>query len=343
MFYIFVLIGVAGIILGFLCGYTIKWFKVKTFNNEIINQEKEEQEKLDKIISDKCRYTADVEALRDNLKKLGEWRYAEDEKFKQAVKDHEDRINSLQATAKKSADEYYQKEHELADSHLNDEKKRMQDYFSNLINNYREEYLEMLEECTEHYQETIGECDQELDAKIQELTNLRRTIDALVETNKRQLLKETQRDFYRLNVPQTDLNEIAKLREVSQYLKNAEPLNKVIWKVYYEKPYTDLIGRVVGTEEKTGIYKITNLKNNMCYVGQATNIASRFRQHIKRGLGAETPTRNKLYPAMMAEGVENFSFEIIEECVPAELNTREKYWIECYHGQDFGYNIKAGG
>jgi hypothetical protein len=29
-------------------------------------------------------------------------------------------------------------------------------------------------------------------------------------------------------------------------LRDTAPLNKVIWKVYYEKPYTDLVGRVVG-------------------------------------------------------------------------------------------------
>jgi hypothetical protein len=31
-------------------------------------------------------------------------------------------------------------------------------------------------------------------------------------------------------------------------------------------------------------------------------------------LGAEAPTKNKLYPAMASIGVENFTFEVIEEC-----------------------------
>jgi len=43
-------------------------------------------------------------------------------------------------------------------------------------------------------------------------------------------------------------------------------------------------------------------------------VADRWRQHIKRGIGAEPPTRNKLYPAMLAFGVENFTFELLEEC-----------------------------
>ena len=51
------------------------------------------------------------------------------------------------------------------------------------------------------------------------------------------------------------------------FLRDKEALNKVIWKVYYEKPYTDMIGRVIGQGIKTGIYKITNMENQMCYVG----------------------------------------------------------------------------
>jgi hypothetical protein len=49
----------------------------------------------------------------------------------------------------------------------------------------------------------------------------------------------------------------------------------------------------------------------MCYVGQAANVAERWRQHIKRGLGAEAPTRNKLYPAMAQYGVETFTFALL--------------------------------
>ena len=70
-----------------------------------------------------------------------------------------------------------------------------------------------------------------------------------------------KQDFYRLQLSQVDIDEIARLREVTPYLRDSEPLNKVIWKVYYEKPYTDLIGRVVGPGVHTGIYKITNIEN----------------------------------------------------------------------------------
>ena len=137
-----------------------------------------------------------------------------------------------------------------------------------------------------------------------------------------------------------DVKEIELLRSVEPHLRDKEPLNKVIWKVYYEKPTTDMIGRVVGSGIHTGIYKITDLESGRCYVGQAANIADRWKQHIKRGVGAEAPTRNKLYPAMNAIGPENFTFEIIEECDRGKLDAREDYWQDYFKAKEFGYSIK---
>jgi hypothetical protein len=86
-------------------------------------------------------------------------------------------------------------------------------------------------------------------------------VSAAIEAAKRQEEIETAQDFYKLNLSDIDIEEIQKLRQVTVLLRDSEPLNKVIWKVYYEKPYTDLIGRVIGNGTHTGIYKITNLEN----------------------------------------------------------------------------------
>ena len=163
---------------------------------------------------------------------------------------------------------------------------------------------------------------------------------AAVAASKRAAKMIEQNDFYRIIIEESDINEIKKLREIIPYLKDQEALNKVIWKIYYEKPTTDLIGRVIGNERKTGIYKITNTIDNKCYVGQAVDVASRWKQHIKRGLGADAPTRNKLYPAMLSIGAHNFTFEIIEKCDKKLLNEREDYWQDFFHAKDFGYSIK---
>jgi hypothetical protein len=46
---------------------------------------------------------------------------------------------------------------------------------------------------------------------------------------------------------------------------------------------------------------------------------------------------------MLKFGVENFSFEIIEECAASDLNRQEKYWIEHFQSNIYGYNMTGGG
>ena len=153
--------------------------------------------------------------------------------------------------------------------------------------------------------------------------------------------EENKIEFYRLQLPEASVNDIWALRSVESLLSNAETINKVIWKSYYERPYTDLIGRLgLSNSAVCGIYKITNIENEMTYIGQAVNIAERWKQHIKRGIGAETPINNKLYPAMKQFGPENFTFEIVEICPRSKLNEREDYWQEFYKAKEFGYSMK---
>ena len=99
---------------------------------------------------------------------------------------------------------------------------------------------------------------------------------------------------------------------------------------------------VLGPNTVTGIYKITNQLNDVCYIGQAVDVASRWKQHAKCGLGIDTPVNNKLYAAMIRDGLENFTFELLEKCTQAELNEKEKFYIELYQADKYGYNLKGG-
>lgn len=204
----------------------------------------------------------------------------------------------------------------------------------------RQEYLIAMQDYVAQFQKEIELISASKASLQQELAVLQNAVSVAVESAKRAEEMREARNFYRLNIPESDLHEISQLRAVEPYLRDREALNKVIWKVYYEKPYTDLIGRVLGIGVKTGIYKITCIENQKCYVGQARNVADRWKQHIKRGLGAETPTRNKLYPAMAQYGVENFTFELLEVCSAEDLDAQEDYWQEFFHAKDFGFSIK---
>lgn len=89
-----------------------------------------------------------------------------------------------------------------------------------------------------------------------------------------------------------------------------------------------------------GIYKITNKINNKCYIGQSTNIERRWAEHQNKY--HKYPDR-ALYRAFNKYGLENFIFEIIEECEDTQLNDKEKYWIQYYNSYHNGYNLTLGG
>lgn len=252
----------------------------------------------------------------------------------------QDSIALLEKQAEESSNAIYKKSWELANEKMSNASEAMSKQYEQAKQIAENDYLETLKDCANSFTSQINDKKNELKKVQDELADLVQKLNSAVEANKRAEEIKQKQDFYRLQLTAIDLDEIKRLREVEPYLREKEPLNKVIWKVYYEKPYTDLIGRVVGTGIHTGIYKITNIENQMCYVGQAVNIADRWKQHIKRGIGAEAPTRNKLYPAMLELGVENFTFEIVEECDKSKLNEREDYWQEFFHAKDFGYSIK---
>lgn len=92
-------------------------------------------------------------------------------------------------------------------------------------------------------------------------------------------------------------------------------------------------------KSKKFIYKITNLVNNKSYIGQTTNWKRRFQEHRNKGYGQE---ENKvLYRAFDKYGINNFTFEVIEEC--EDYNEREKYWIKYFDSFQNGYNMTEGG
>jgi group I intron endonuclease len=88
-----------------------------------------------------------------------------------------------------------------------------------------------------------------------------------------------------------------------------------------------------------GIYKITNLITDDCYIGQSVNIENRWAVHIrtsKRTKGKDF--KRPLYRSIRKNGIENFKFEILELVPLRELLTKkEQYYYDLYKPK---YNLK---
>lgn len=95
-----------------------------------------------------------------------------------------------------------------------------------------------------------------------------------------------------------------------------------------------------------GIYKITNLLNQKSYIGKSSDIEKRWKYHKIRYNDAKEYNK-PLYRAFRKYGLNNFSFEIIEEIktdYEKQCDEKERYWIEYYNSYGAnGYNETLGG
>lgn len=45
---------------------------------------------------------------------------------------------------------------------------------------------------------------------------------------------------------------------------------------------------------------------------------------------------------MLKDGVDSFTFELLEACSSQELDEKEKFYIALYQTKEYGYNSTAG-
>lgn len=177
----------------------------------------------------------------------------------------------------------------------------------------------------------------------EELATLNQQKDATINALKREKELKNQQDYHRICLKEQDIQDIKYLREVLDRLSNRNVIAKIIYETYLATPVKEMLNRVVGDQKKTGIYRITDIETQECYVGQAVDIKARLTQHIKGSLGIQTIADQRIHHAMDERGVQNWYFEVLEECDKTKLNTAEKYWIQFYHSNDLGFNMTKGG
>ena len=218
---------------------------------------------------------------------------------------------------------------------------------------YKENYNYAAEQYEYHMEKAYNQIEKDFDLKMlsldkqkedieAEIAKLQAALTAGVEAQLREREKEENIDFYKLHITDQELSDIKTLNAVKAMLFNPVILSKLIWTTYFQKQTTELCNRVLGVNKICGIYKITNLITQQYYIGQSVDVAQRWKDHAKCGLGIDAPATNKLYKAMQEDGVWNFSFELMEKCSREELNEKERLWIEMYQTDKFGYNSTKG-
>lgn len=250
------------------------------------------------------------------------------------------RVREAQASANENAEQYYNQRLATVEEQIKLQHEKLIQNFQKTKEILDNQYEQSKNSKQQELDQFTQQCNNQIQLAQSQLDRLQKKVNSATEVAKRAEAEQNEKEFYRIHLSNEDIEEIKRIRSIEPYLRNKEPLNKIIWKYYYEKPVNEMIGRVIGPGTHIGIYKITEIDSGKCYIGQSVDLSSRFKQHIKRGIGAETPTKNKLYPAMLAIGPENFTFEVIQECQKEELDSLEDEYQVFFHSIDFGYSIK---
>ena len=310
---------------------------VHIYNEEIDKQNQELKEKNKELINEYQKINNSISILKDE-------RLVEDENYR-------DIKSQVYVATKELVD---------AKNHLND----IQNNISKTIDNQKEmsqkafeNYCEVLEKQYDEYEEEYKmykdaletsysnlqlKLMRETDEIREELDKIKASRAAAVQALTREKEIEENSTFYCLQIPESELRDVAVLESIKPKLAKPRVLSMLIWTTFFQKPMTALCNNVVGVYIKSGIYKITNLKTKECYIGQAVDIASRWKQHAKCMLDIDTPAGNKLYKAAQEYGIYNFSWEVLEECPREQLNEKEQYYIDLYDSYNYGYNGTRG-
>ena len=207
------------------------------------------------------------------------------------------------------------------------------------VNNQTSQQIEIIHQDLNNIRQSAARQKQQIQNEIEKM---RASLSAGVQARLRDLEKKDKLNFYKLSINDVDLSDVKKLQNLKASFHKPVVLSKLIWTQYFQKQMTELCDRVLGKKVVCGIYKITNLNTEQCYIGQSVNIADRWKQHCKCGLGIEASATNTLYNSMQKDGVWNFTFELLEQCPKELLNEKEKFWIQMYQSNNFGYNATKG-
>ena len=194
----------------------------------------------------------------------------------------------------------------------------------------------------ENFELESKQIEQEKKLIQEALDELKARKENAIKIMKEQEKEKNELDFHRIIFSEDELADIELLKQVEKRLHNKDVLRKLIYKTYIERPMNEMFARLNITASP-GIYKIEHIKSKKVYIGQSTNVKNRLRDHLKSAVGISTIANQAVHEAMAAEGIENFTFYLIDECGREKLNEREKYWIDFYKSNEWGYNRTRGG
>ena len=194
----------------------------------------------------------------------------------------------------------------------------------------------------------FNEKKEELSAEIErlksEIDEWKSKQDAINQEIQRQQELEDTVNFHRIQLKESDKSDIHFLLSIEDNINNKELLHKLIWTEYIQRPFNQMINSVFGSKvPKNVIYCIEDINTHKKYIGKTSaEVSKRWTDHIKNSLNIGTIKRQNIHDALYNHWDE-FTFTILEEVKDDKLGDREKFYINFFQTDKYGFNIKSGG
>ena len=312
---------------------------IKQNNKNVIDRSEAEkyQQELAQLRDEK-------QALIDDIKENSE----------SLIADYQDKISEIQSKYREALnkkaqdlDLYFENQKTTRQSEMDTDFERLwREKEENLKSKYAQFERDELEREYKIQQETQSIIDSARESQENILAETRiqqERFEGLLQPLKQYEMEQQERLFYTIQVPdeyKEDINFL--ITTVSQKIQHPDIINKLVW-AEYVKPYIDDTFKRVGIEDKPGIYKITNIDTGKCYIGKSTNVKKRIIDHFKSSIGIKTIADQVVHHEIWKTGFWNWTIEIIIYCDKDQLNEMEKYYIDFFKSQEYGFNKNAGG
>lgn len=167
--------------------------------------------------------------------------------------------------------------------------------------------------------------------------------ESLLEPIKQYEKEKQERLFYTIQLPEEYQEDIEfLLTTVAAKVQHPDIISKLVW-TEYVKPNIEETFKRIEIKAESGIYKLTSLENGKAYIGKSTDVKKRIADHFKSVVGIKSIADQAVHHAILKEGFWNWTIEVITYADKDKLNELEKYYIEFFKTQEFGYNKNSGG
>ena len=229
------------------------------------------------------------------------------------------------------------------DASMEEQRQKRQEDLDKLIDSKQKDVDAAILQLNEILKNTQIETEYEAAQYWNKVYQEKKKYESLLEPIKQYEKEKQARLFYTIQLPeeyQADIEFL--LTTVATKVQHPDIISKLVW-AEYVKPNLDDTFKRIEIQAEPGIYKLTSLINNKCYIGRSTNVKTRISDHFKSAIGIKSIADQAVHHAILKEGFWNWQIEIITYCDKEQLNELEKYYIEFFKAQEFGYNKNSGG